>query len=272
VPASFCGVVGLMPTHGAITTEGVFPLAWSLDRVGLLTRSVADCATLFAAVHDTAPAPQARPVIGVPNRYYGEHAAPEVLAAWRNAALALEAAGHRVIEVDVMETAEIRTLTRLIMRTEAASAHRQAMQSAPENYPLAVRKFITGGEGLLAVDYVDALRLRAVLLRRALAENFAQADVLLTPCCPLLPPRYDAIADAADASVWRVVATLAHCTQPASYLGLPALAVPFSLSAAGLPIGVQLISRPRTEATLFAAAETLQHSWQSLAAWPTHAA
>ena len=56
VPASFCGVVGFMPTRGVLSTEGVFPLAWSLDTVGLLARSVADCASLFAALH-TAPAP-----------------------------------------------------------------------------------------------------------------------------------------------------------------------------------------------------------------------
>ena len=268
VPASFCGVVGFMPTHGALSTEGVFPLAWSLDTVGLLARSVKDCEILFAALHTAPPAPRARAVIGVPKRYYGEHAVPEVLAAWHDAARVLEAAGHRVIEVDVIETPEIRTLTRLIMRTEAAAVHRQAMQIRPQNYPLAVRKFITGGEGLLAVDYVDALRLRAVLLRQALAVNFAEADVLLTPTCPVLPPRYDAIDNPADAAAWRVVALLAHCTQPASYLGLPAVSVPFALSPAGLPIGVQLIARPRCETTLFMAANSLQRSWQSLAVWP----
>ena len=272
VPASFCGVVGFMPTRGVLPAEGVFPLAWSLDTVGLLARSVEDCASLFAVLHAASSPPRGRPVIGVPRQYYGEHAGPEVLAAWHGAARALEAAGHRVIEVDVIETPEIRTLTRLIMRTEAAAAHRQAMQTRPENYPLAVRKFITAGEGLLAVDYVDALRLRAVLLRQALAVNFAEADVLLTPTCPVLPPRYDAIADAADPAAWRVVALLAQYTQPASYLGLPALAVPFALSQAGLPIGVQLISRPRTETTLFMAAESLQRSWQSLAARPAFAA
>ncbi len=272
VPASFCGVVGLKPTHGAVSTEGVFPLAFSLDTVGVLARSVADCATLFGAVrrHPVRAKP-GRAVIGVPRRYYTDHAEPEVLAAFSRAASVLEAAGHEVIDVDVIETAEIRSLTRLIMRTEAAATHRSAMRDHPANYPLAVRKFITGGEGLLAVDYVDAMRLRAPMLRQALATSFAEADVLLTPSCPVLPPLYSAIANAADASAWRVIARLAHTTQPSSYLGQPALAVPFALAPSGLPVGMQLIGRPHEEDTLFAAAAPLERHWQSLGAIPPFA-
>ncbi len=272
VPASFCGVVGLKPTHGAVPTEGVFPLAFSLDTVGVLARSAADCATLFGAVRRGKPrtAP-GRAVVGLPRRYYTDHAEPEVLAALARAAAVMEAAGHRVIDVDVVETAEIRSLTRLIMRTEAAATHRSAMRDHPGNYPLAVRKFITGGEGLLAVDYVDALRLRAPMLRQALATSFAEADVLLTPSCPLVPPSYAAIADAGNASAWQVIARLAHTTQPSSYLGQPALAVPFALTPSGLPVGMQLIGRPHEEDTLFAAAAPLERHWMSLAAFPPFA-
>ncbi|MBS0537027.1 MAG: AtzE family amidohydrolase, partial [Proteobacteria bacterium] len=90
----------------------------------------------------------------------------------------------------------------------------------------------------------------------------------LTPACPVLPPRYDAIADAADPAAWRTVALLAHTAQPASYLGLPALAVPFTLSASGLPIGMQLIGRPHAEDTLFAAAAPLERHFASLDATP----
>src|SRR6185295_8178297 len=101
-------------------------------------------------------------------------------------------------------------------RTEAAATHRTLLQRRPDQYPLSVRKFFAAGEGLLAVDYVDALRLRGRLLSEALTRSFAAVDVLLTPAVPVLPPRYDRIADPADTEAWRVTTLLARCTQPAS--------------------------------------------------------
>ncbi len=272
LPASFCGAVGLKPTHGAIPTDGVFPLAWSLDTVGLLTRTAQDCALVFEAMGGPMQGATTRPVIGVPRSYYGDHAVPEVVQAWERAARVMEAAGYRVIDVDVVETQEIRTLTRLIMRSEAASVHRLALRARPENYPLAVRRFISGGEGVFATDYVDAQRLRGVLRSAAVTRNFSHADVLLTPTCPVLPPRYAAIADAADAQAWRTVALLAQYTQPASYFGFPALSVPFGISTNGLPIGMQLIGRPNKEAQIFASALALQAEWEKLDLWPGFAA
>ena len=275
VPASFCGVAGLKPTQGAIATEGAFPLSWSLDTVGVLARSAADCAILFAECRAAPAAPPggtARPVIGIPRSFYDTHTTPPVAQAWAAARAAMERAGHAVRDVDVVETDAIRALTRLVMRSEAAALHRAAIAARPDAYPRAVRNFITAGAGVLAGDYIDALRLRGVLLRQALATTFAAADVLLVPTVPVLPPRYDAIADAADATAWRQVALLAQHTQPASYLGLPALAVPFALSAEGLPIGMQLIARPWQEAALFAAAGPLQAHWESLGAAPPAAA
>jgi aspartyl-tRNA(Asn)/glutamyl-tRNA(Gln) amidotransferase subunit A len=188
--------------------------------------------------------------------------------AWSESRETLARAGHRVIEIPVTETVEIRSLIRLIMRTEAAAVHRELMRRQPANYPVSVRKFISGGEGVLGVDYVDALRLRGPLLARALETTFSKIDALLTPTVPVLAPRYDDIADPKDPGVWRTVTLLAHYTQPASYLGLPALSAPFTLSADGLPIGMQLIGAPWAEATLFRAAAPLQRHWQSLDVWP----
>ena len=272
VPASFCGVVGLKPTQGAVSTEGVFPLAWSLDTVGMLARGADDCALLFAAARGAAaPAPvepDPRLTIGIPRRYYTDHLHPEIAAAWQQGRRALERAGHAVHDVDVVETEEIRSLIRLVMRSEAAAVHRRLFAEHPGNYPLAVQKFFAAGEGVLAVDYVDALRLRGVLLREALATSFAGVDVLLTPTAPVLPPRYAEIADAGNAEAWRQVTLLAQYTQPASFLGLPALSVPAGLSSAGLPIGLQLIGRPGAEDTLFRAARPLEDAFQALGVRP----
>lgn len=265
VPASFCGIVGMKPTAGAIDGTGVFPASWALDSVGVMTRTIEDCARMFDVATGTVSDSVSGPLtIGMPDRYYTDHAEPEVASAWQEARVAMERAGHRVIDVKVIETPEIRSLLRIIMRAEAAAVHRNLMVKRPENYPMAVRKFISSGEGVLGVDYVDALRLREALLREALATTFDKVDVLMTPTCPVLPPRYADISNAADSSQWRKVTLLAHYAQPASYLGLPAVSVPFTLSSGGLPIGMQLIGAPWSEHTLLAAGSALQDHWHSL--------
>lgn len=273
VPASFCGVVGLKPTHGAVPTEGVFPLSWSLDTVGMLARGVDDGALLFAAARGEAAPPPVQPDarlrIGIPTSYYTDHLHPEVAAAWDAGRRTLERAGHTLRDVAVTETAEIRSLIRVIMRSEAAAAHRALIAADPANYPLSVRRFLAAGEGALAVDYVDAQRLRGAMLREALATTFRDIDVLLTPAVPIPPPLYTEVADAADPEAWRKITLLAHATQPASFLGLPALAVPIALSPGGLPIGLQLIGRPGAERQLFQAGLPLEQAFHATGATPT---
>lgn len=269
VPASFCGVVGLKPTAGAIDGSGMFPSSWSMDCAGVLARTVADAALLFAAASARHRSPRGGALrIGLPTRFYTDHAEPDVAAAWQAAAAVLEQAGHSLVETNVVERTEIRALARIVMRTEAAAVHRDLMLQHPANYPTSVRKFVSGGEGVLAVDYVDALRLRGALLREALATTYRHVDALLTPTVPLTPPRYVEIAAATDVEVWQRVGLFAHYTQPASYLGLPAMSVPFTLSSGGLPIGMQLIGAPGAEEVLFHAAAPLERHWRGLGAWP----
>ncbi len=273
VPASFCGVVGLKPTPGIVPTEGVFPLSWSLDTVGMLARGVDDCAILFAAARGAYPPPAVEPdarlSIGMPRRYYTDHLMPAVAFAWEEGRRILERAGHQVRDVDVVETAEIRSLIRVIMRSEAAAVHRPLLAAHPGNYPLSVRSFFAAGYAAAAIDYVDAQRLRGALLREALATTFAEVDVLLTPAVPVLPPLYAEVSDAGDAGAWQLITLLAHYTQPSSFLGQPALVVPAGLSPEGLPIGLQLIGRPGAEDTLFRAALPLEEAFRALGVAPS---
>lgn len=276
LPASFCGVVGLMPTAGALDATGCFPLAWSLDAIGVLARTVADCALLFDVARGGEVIPSAtsssRLTIGLPDRYYTDGLDAEVASAWADAVRALEARGHKVVDVPVIEREEMRSLHRILMRTEAAAVHHRLLRQRSGDYSLAVRKFITGGEGIFAVDYVNAMRARGMMLRRALETTYAKIDVLLTPTVAGLPARYDEIADPSRPDVWRSVTRLAQFTQPASYLGLPAISVPFSLSSGGLPIGMQFIAPPGAERRLFSASLGLEAHWKGLNVWPPFAA
>lgn len=274
VPAGFCGVAGLMPTHGALTSRGCFPLSWSMDCIGVIGRTLADTALLYEVASDAGietPRPDTLR-IGLPRTYYTEGLHPEIADALAEAARVLEAAGHVLADTDVVETPELRGLNRAIMRAEAAAVHGQAMVRHPERYSLSVRRFISSGEGVFAVDYIDALRLRPRLRAEALARNFAVADVLLVPVSPTPALPYAELSDAADEKVWRIVGRMAHFTQPASYFGFPALSVPFRLTAGGLPVGAQLIARPGREGDLFAAGRALEAHWRGLGVRPPVAA
>jgi len=270
LPASFCGVVGLKPTGGTLPLDGVFPLAWSVDEPGVLAGSIEDCAVLFAAAGGATSrrCTTQRPVIGVPRSYYVEDLQPDVASAFARAIGVFEAAGFTVRDVDVVETPQMRSLHRAIMRTEAAAVHRMALRRNPSHYSASVRMFVNSGEGIFAVDYADALRLRAALVASSLATTFAAVDVLLTPTCFCVAPAYEDMAQTDRPEVRAAIGRLAHFTQPASYLGLPALSVPFALSGDGLPVGLQLVGRPREEHVLFAAASPLEAHWRALGLSP----
>lgn len=272
MPAALCGVVGMMPTRGSLTNEGCFPLSWSLDQPGVLTRSLRDNALVLDSAEGrgrvTPVDPERRLTIGVPQSYYTDYLAPEVASAYQDAIRTLERAGHKLVPVAVVEGEEMRSLHRVLMRSEASALHGKLMRDYPEHYDLPVRKFIVSGEAVAAVDYIDALRARGPMLRRALDTTYSQCDLILTPAAPTLALRYADIRDAGNRDNWLRITRLAHCTQPATYLGLPAASVPFTISDSGLPIGLQLIAPPGGEARIYSAGLALEAHWQGLNLWP----
>jgi aspartyl-tRNA(Asn)/glutamyl-tRNA(Gln) amidotransferase subunit A len=261
VPAALCGVVGLKPTHGLLPTDGVFPMTLSLDCVGVLARSVADCARVFAVAADRefSPAAPRQPRVGVPSNYYLEDLDPAVAGAFDAALRALETSGAKLVAVAVPEGDDMRSLLRIVMRAEGVAIHAGLLAKHPEDYPVAARRFLESGFGVAARDYIDALRLRDHYLARSLREVFDRVDVLLTPTTPMVAPTYAEIADATSEAAWRVTTQLARCTQPATYMGLPALSVPFG--DGDLPVGLQLIAAPGREDVLFGVAGALEAAW-----------
>jgi aspartyl-tRNA(Asn)/glutamyl-tRNA(Gln) amidotransferase subunit A len=266
VPAALCGVVGLKPTHGILPTIGVFPMVFSLDCVGILARSVASCRAVYeVAAGRTATPALPRPLrIGLPRNFYMEGLDDAVASAFDDACRALQRTGAELVERQVPESDEMGSLLRLVMRSEGAAIHARLMAERPGNYPLSVRKFLESGLHIGARDYIDALRMREHFLERSLKEVFVEADLLLTPTVPIVAPRYADVSDAGSERGWRAITMLARCTQPATYMGLPALSVPFGESPERLPVGLQLIAPPHREDLLFAVAELLEAS----SSWP----
>jgi len=267
IPASLCGIVGLKPTYGRVSRRGVLPLAWSLDHVGPMVRSVEDAALLLGVLagQDPAdPSTTARPVpdyraamrgeirglrLGLPRELFFAHVDPEVEAAVRAAARALEGMGATVEEVSLPGMAEATTATFAIIAAEAMAFHGPMLREHGARYGQDVRTRLLAGQFVLATQYVNAQRIRQ-LVRAELDAALARIDALLLPATPIPAPRIEEREATVDGIRQDVRAWLTRCTRPFNLTGHPALSLPCGLTAAGLPVGLQLVGRMFDEAML----------------------
>jgi len=279
LPAAYCGVVGLKPTFGRVSRRGVIPLAWSLDCVGPMTRTIADNATLLQVMagHDPLDgASAARPRgdylrnlttgvgglrVGIPKRYFMEYALPNVAEAVMAVARELECLGARLIEIDLTHARYSVAAWTTIMLAEMSAYHRTYVRrgSFPD-YTQMTRVHLDWAESVTGADYVQAQRLRR-FMATDFEQAFADVDVVLVPTAPIeanlieedlvskeLPTR------APPAGTVSTIEMTLRMTAPASLTGLPALAVPCGFSAGGLPLSAQFIGRWFDEETLYRSA------------------
>jgi aspartyl-tRNA(Asn)/glutamyl-tRNA(Gln) amidotransferase subunit A len=286
IPAALCGLTGLKPTYGLISLAGVVPLAPTLDSLGPLTHNVEDAALLTAAMagpdaRDASTFQAARvdftaAIAGDPDirgmRVTALAAAdfhsttePAVLRALGEAIAALRERGAIVEEAHApFDLEDMMVRNGRIIAAEAWAMHRAYIEDPALDIDPWVRKRTLGGKSLSAADYIEELAQR----KRA-AALFAQwmegRDALLTPTLPISATPLDQVDEATT--------PLATFTRVANYLGACALSLPAGLSGDGLPVGVQLIGAPFTEATLIRIGRAYQKStdWHlrrpDLSAW-----
>ena len=250
IPASACGVVGLKPTHGEVSTAGVVPLAPSLDHVGPIARSVGDAATLYRILRDgpaggrDAGRADAAPVdlrLGVPRRYFLDVLEPAVEHAFAGAVECLRRAGWRIDDVDLPHAADTAPIYLHTQLAEAADCHRADLDERPEAYGRGVRLRLELGRYVLAEDYVRAQRGRRVLAAEVDAALAPRAALLL-PTLPVVPPRLGTESISIGDVTETTRALTLRLTQLFDVTGHPAISVPCG-TAGGLPAGVQLVGR-----------------------------
>jgi aspartyl-tRNA(Asn)/glutamyl-tRNA(Gln) amidotransferase subunit A len=256
-PASYCGLVGLKPTFGRISTRGVMPLSYSQDHVGLMARSVEDIALglSIAAGHDPEDASSSRapvpdylaaltsrraPRVGVLREFF-ERATPEVADTTAQVVNRLARAGADIEEAKLPPTFRVvADAAYVIVRSETASVHAERFALKADLYRPAIRSSIEMGMLIPGDLYVRALRIRRQF-RREMSPLLERYDVLLTPTTPTPAPEGMATGDASFQLPW-------------SISGLPSITVPCGLTTSGLPLGIQLVSGAFTEAPLLSAA------------------
>ncbi len=260
VPASFCGVAGLKPTYGLIDRSGVQPLGLSLDHVGPLARTVDDVRVALDAMSDGArrrPAPAAiREIrIGLPENFYFDSIAPEVKVAVQKAALRTEELGARVIPVQVPDVEALNRAGLVILLSEAAAVY-QAHLARRADFGSDVLSLLDQGSLVPAADYINAQRLRKLLLAEFHAL-FEGIDCLLTPTTPITAPRIGQTEISLDGVAHDTRMLTTRLVRGFNVLGFPALSMPCGLSSEGLPIGLQIIGRPFEENLLLMLGEAL---------------
>ncbi|MEO0360265.1 MAG: amidase [Pseudomonadota bacterium] len=275
IPAAVCGTVGLKPTFGRCSRAGVTSLAWGLDHVGPLTRTVADAAVCLAplAGYDPRdPGSVDTPVddyvgalgkdvkglkIGVPTNYYFDACDPEVEAHVRAAIDDLAGEGASLVEVEIPYAEQIMAVEFGICLPEASEYHRTMLRAKPELYEEDVRLFLEVGELVPATKYIQALRVRQ-LMQRAWAEMFERIDALIAPTVPAPAARAGQMTMELGGAEEPITNIYVRLSAPANVTGLPAVATPCGFTDAGLPTSFQVIARPFAEATAIRIADAYQ--------------
>ncbi|MBI3537040.1 MAG: amidase [Chloroflexi bacterium] len=276
IPASLCGVVGLKPTYGRVSTRGVIPLSWNLDHAGPMARTVRDAAIILQTIagYDAVDpfsinAPVENFLAEIENGVTGWRVAfaarghfadadAEILRAVRDAARVFENLGARVDEIEIDIALDAARANGTMVVTDAAAFHRERLQSHPENFGADVRARLETGAQTSAADYIFARRTQTIA-KRWFEKFFETYDILLTPATPsaaFLRAGKDAVESA------RV---LTRFTAPFNLTGLPALSVPCGFTEKDLPIGLQISARAWNESRVLRAG----YAYEQATEWHT---
>jgi aspartyl-tRNA(Asn)/glutamyl-tRNA(Gln) amidotransferase subunit A len=295
-PASFCGVVGVLPTYGRVSRYGLIAFASSLDRVGPFAANVRDAATVLGIIagHDpcdatssSAPVPDYAAEsnkgveglrIGVPAEYFGEGLDPEVRAAVEQGIAALERGGCQVKKVSLPHTRYAIPTYYVVATAEAsanlarfdgvrygyrspASENLAAMysHSRDQGFGAEVKRRILLGTYALSAGYYDAYYLKAQQVRRLLAEEFLRAFAEVDAIvCPTAPTAAFKLGEKTGDPLAMYLADIYTVT--ANLAGICGVVVPCGATGAGLPVGMQILAAHFNEATAFRVARAVEEA------------
>jgi aspartyl-tRNA(Asn)/glutamyl-tRNA(Gln) amidotransferase subunit A len=277
IPAAFCGIVGLKPTHGRISLRGVCPNVLSFDHVGPMTRTVRDAALMLQAMagYDSQD-PWSRDVpvpdfsahlrdgvrgtrIGLcPDLTGHAEVDAEVAAAFEGAVRIFERLGARLETLPFPHAYDriVRTMT-AILGAEFAEFHRSFYERNPDGYGADVRERLEGAFKVTLDDYVRAIREREIL-RREVATLFRTVDAIILPstvCTPAPIATLMARVNGKEASALWIHSPL---LRPHNLTGCPAIALPMGFSRDHLPLSLQVVGPRWAEAEVFRIAQAFE--------------
>lgn len=277
IPSAACGIVGLKPTRGLVSLQGVIPLAFSLDHVGPICRCVEDAALML----DSIATPEDRGSnrlekkgrsytrllragirglrVGIPRQYFFDRLQKDVRVHVLTACAHLAELGAKLQEVDLRGMKEAVDLVAVITVGEALSYHWKWLQRRAKDYGLDVRTRLEKNKGQTTVEYLQTQGKRR-LFTESFTKVFKSVDVLAVPTLPVVPPLIGQREINWGRTKEDVRTALLRFTRPGNLTGLPAISLPCGSSWEDLPIGLQLLGRPFEEATLLRTAYAFERA------------
>lgn len=266
IPSAACGIVGLKPTHGRVPKDGCFPLAWTLDHIGPMTKTVDDAAAMLQVIagFDRAdPTAVDVPVgdytshltgdvsglvIGVEEDYYFRDVDNEIERLVRAQIDELVSRGARVrtVEIPTLRYSEWAELATSL--SEASAIHHNDLVHRADDFGTDIRFLFELGELFSSVDYLQAQQVRRQL-KNDFGAALSEVDVLIAPTLPVMAP--DIGSSEADLNGTKVdlIDSFIRFTGPSNLTGLPAMSVPVGFNG-DLPVGLQIIGRAFDERTV----------------------
>jgi aspartyl-tRNA(Asn)/glutamyl-tRNA(Gln) amidotransferase subunit A len=260
IPASLCGIVGFKPTRGRVSLRGVFPLSWNLDHAGPLTKCVRDAAIMLQviSIYDPIDPSSIKMLAGdflghlmddmegrriaIGSGDFIETSDPEVLDAVHEAAKVFaEGMGCKVEKVNVDWMRDAALANKTMTQSDGAAVHRDRLKEHPDWFGEDIRRRLEDGAKTTSTEYVLARRIQAEVRKRC-ELFFESTDFLIVPTTPIAAPTiegHDAVEQAGR---------LTRFTAPFNLAGLPALSLPCGFTSAGLPIGMQIVTRAWADA------------------------
>jgi aspartyl-tRNA(Asn)/glutamyl-tRNA(Gln) amidotransferase subunit A len=251
-PACCCAIVGFKPSYDAVPRDGVIPLAWTLDHIGPLCRTVEDTASAFEVMaglaHRSMLTDGVRaPKIARPGNFFFEMLEPAVAERIEAALTLLGGAGANLVpsRIEGMDLAPgIQFMT---IASEATRANWDNLTQRGAGMGDDVRVRFELGQFILAIDYVKAQQLRRQV-RDAVIASMNGCDVMVTPVMPAVPPPAGVMSVTLNGKPMHVAPAMTRFTSPINFCGLPALSLPCGLTREGLPVSLQIVGRPGEDA------------------------
>ncbi|MFP3950874.1 MAG: amidase [Candidatus Bathyarchaeia archaeon] len=249
-PASFCGVVGIKPTYDLISRKGVYPVSWSLDHVGVFTRTVEDASIVLNCLAKTRTEEGFKSEetirLGIVREYFSENASEEVNKGYQSALGKIRDSGLNTEDFELPRNfSAIHPAHRVIMASEIASVHEGNYRTRPADYSDNIRGMITSGLLVPSTAYLKAQRIRDSFIRE-MYTNMKSYNCIVTPSAPT--PALEGLESTGDPTF----------NSPWSLCGFPSLTLPSGLTRKGLPLGIQLVSPPYMEGELLRVAQVLE--------------
>lgn len=273
-PAAFCGLVTIKPTYGRVSKYGCFPMAWSLDHIGPITKTVADSAILLEVLAGYDPLDPScinvpvdqytsyldkgirDMVIGINEEFFFSHADHQIEALAKSAIEKLENMGAKI------ETVEFSTLDNalfammMVMASEATTIHHENLRKRPHDFGIEVRTELLFGETISAVDYLQAQQIRQEI-KEEFQEVFKKVDVMIGPTLPITASPIGSDYAILNGKPVKLAEHVSRYIRPTTLAGIPAMSIPCGFSD-GMPVGLQVFSGPFKEGKLFQVASAIE--------------